>query len=146
MWCIFLVKFFYSMWYFDQIPLGRWTVNSTRIKCFLMFTTSVAEFLESTKFLFKSQANVGERSLFVLSSNTMCQHLLLRLNYFDLKDNIGAKEFMWNAFIGCTFELPIHFSHCLRFNGSSDAVNPSSFFICEAFVSFSVGNCLINWG
>lgn len=59
-----------------------------------MFTTSVAEFLESTKFLFKSQTNVGERSLFVLSSNTMCQHLLLRLNYFDLKDNIGAKEFM----------------------------------------------------
>lgn len=59
-----------------------------------MFTTSVAEFLESTKFLFKSQPNVGERSLFALSSNTMCQHLLLRLNYFDLKDNIGAKEFM----------------------------------------------------
>ena len=58
-----------------------------------MFTTSAAEFFESTKFLFKSQASVGERSLFVLSSNTICQHLL-RLNYFDLKDNIGAKEFM----------------------------------------------------
>ena len=58
-----------------------------------MFTTSAAEFLESTKFLFKSQASVGERSLFVLSSNTICQHLL-RLNYVDLKDIIGAKEFM----------------------------------------------------